>query len=253
MPSPLVVPRQPRNVLLTNPYCAPLREMYDRMKAARATSRNQVEQDFLETMPSFDAGLPVGLDPGEAGKVQSRHLSGAIQNGKGDWFNNVIALLLERCAGMVKELAFKSIDLKGEAARRLAIFGRAPTAGGSGGGDLSTWLHAGRPRIYFFMGVRVLGDTDFAAVVRWAETAAQVVDAVGLYCYEPLPGSYAEYRRRWGVPTVYELERVLFRACTELRGLRDAPPEPIPVDVPPSPATEAARSRTRRRSRPANS
>lgn len=305
MPSPLVVPRQPRNVLLRNPYCAPLREMYDRMKAARATSWNQVEQDFLETMSSFDAGLPVGLDPGEAGKVQSRHLSGAIQNGKGDWFNNVIALLLERCAGIetlyvrrrvpgliiaehnldgvypggadreieflleakmmgtprhanstnekaagrdgsadtnkrVKELAFKSIDLKGEAARRLAILGRAPTAGGPGGGDLSTWLHAGRPRIYFFMGVRVLGETDFAAVVRWAETAAQVVDAVGLYCYEPLPGSHAEYRRRWGVPTVYELERVLFRACTELRGLRDAPPEPIPVDVPPSPAAEAA-------------
>lgn len=281
MPGPLVVPRRPRNVLLTNPYCAPLRDMHDRMKSARATSWNQIESQFLATMSAFDAGLPTALEPGDDGKVQSRLLSGAIQNGKGDWFNNVIALLLERCSGVetlyvrrrvpgliiaehnldgvypgdataeieflleakmmgtprhanstnekatgrdgsadtnkrVKELAFKSIDLKGEAARRLAMLGRAPTAGGPGGGDLSTWLHASRPRIFFFMGVRVLGDTDFAAVVRWAETAAQVVDAVGLYCYEPVPGSNVDYRTRGGVPTVYELERVLFRACTEL-------------------------------------
>lgn len=120
----------------------------------------------------------------------------------------------------VKELAFKSIDLKGEAARRLAMAGMAPTSGGAGGGDLSTWLHGSRPRIYFFMAVRVLNDTDLAAVVRWAETAAQVVDAVGLYCYEPLAGSFTTYRRRSGVPTAYELERVLYRACIELQGLK---------------------------------
>ena len=72
--------------------------------------------------------------------------------------------------------------------------------------------------IYFFMGVRVLGDTDFATVVRWAETAAQVVDAVGLYCYEPVPGSSTTYRRRAGIPTAYRLERVLYRACTEPKG-----------------------------------
>ena len=89
------------------------------------------------------------------------------------------------------------------------------------------------------MGVRVLGDTDFAAVVRWAETAAQVVDAVGLYCYEPAPGSFTTYRRHAGIPTAYELERVLYRACTELHGLRTAPPPPIPHDVEPSAATRA--------------
>lgn len=170
MPSPVVVPRQPRNVLLTNPYCAPLREMYDGMRAARATSWNQVEQDFLDTMSSFDSGLPVALDPGEAGKVQSRHLSGAIQNGKGDWFNNVIALLLERCAG---------IDT-------LYVRRRVP----------------------------------------------------GLIIAEHnLDGVYPGDADR---EIEFLLERVLFRGCTELRGLRDAPPEPIPVDVPPSPAVEAA-------------
>jgi hypothetical protein len=120
------------------------------------------------------------------------------------------------------------------------MIGQAPTGGGAGGGDLSTWLHANRPKIYFFMGVRVLSDTDFAAVIRWAQTAAQVVDAVGLYCYEPVDGSFTRYRRRGPVPTAHELDRVLYRACIDLRNLRTAPPPPIPVDVPPSPATEAA-------------
>jgi len=254
---------------------------------------------------SSDTGLPTAFEGSDDDKNrQSKELSAALQNGKGDWFNNVIAYLLERCSGVetlyvrrrapgmiipehnldgvypgdrardieflleakmmgtpkhanspgekpagragsadtnkrVKELAFKSIDLKGEAARRLAMVGAAPTAGGAGGGDLSAWLHASRPRIYFFMGVRVVGDTDFAAVLRWAETAAQVVDAVGLYCYEPTPSSSTSYRRRAGIPTPYELERVLYRACTELQGLRNFPPAPIPPDVEPSPAAEA--------------
>jgi hypothetical protein len=279
--------------------------MYEQITQARATSWNQVEEPFLSAMSAFDSGLPAAFEGSDQDKSrQSRELSAALQNGKGDWFNNVIASLLERCSGVetlyvrrrapgliipehnldgvypgdetreieflleakmmgtpkhanspgerpvgragsadtnkrVKELAFKSIDLKGEAARRLTMIGTAPTAGGAGGGDLSTWLHASRPRIYFFMGIRVVGGTDFAAVIRWAETAAQVVDAVGLYCYEPMPGSFTQYRRRGGVPTAYELERVLYRACTELQGLRTSPPAPIPRDVEPSPAVGA--------------
>ncbi len=54
------------------------------------------------------------------------------------------------------------------------------------------------------MGVRVLGATDLAAVIRWAETVAQVVDAVGLYCYEPFAGGFTTYRRSDGIPTAYE-------------------------------------------------
>lgn len=305
MTSSLVSPRNPKAVLLRNPYCAPLRSMYDWLTATGATSWNQVEDEFLSAMSLFDSGLPsvfVGNDDDK--ERQSKALSAAIQNGKGDWFNNVLAYLLEKCSGVetlyvrrrvlgliipehnldgvypgderreveflleakmmgtpkhanspgekpagragsadtnkrVKELAFKSIDLKGEAARRLTMVGMAPTSGGAGGGDLSTWLHASRPRIYFFMGVRVLGDTDFTAVLRWAETAAQVVDAVGLYCYEPMPGSFTTYRRRTGIPTAYELERVIYRACTELQALKNAPPPPIPHDVEPSVAALA--------------
>jgi hypothetical protein len=280
--------------------------MYVKLLEAQFTSWNQVEADFLAAMSAFDTGLPAVFEGDDETKQrQSTELSAAIQNGKGDWFNNVVALLLERCAGVetlyvrrgvpgliipehnldgvypgdtsreigflleakmmgtpkhansageklvgragsadtnkrVKELAFKSIDLKGEAARRLAMVGTAPTGGGAGGGDLSTWLHASRPLIYFFMAVRVISDTDFQAVLRWTQTAAQVVDAVGLYCYESEPYQFTSYRRRDGVPTAYELERVLYRACLELRKLRDAPPPVIPVDVPPSPAAGAA-------------
>jgi len=300
-----VAPRSPKSVLLTNPYCQPLRQMYDTLEASGATSWNQAEAGFLDAISKFDHGLPTAFEGTDATKSQqSKELSGALQNGKGDWFNNVLAYLLEQCSGIetfyvrrrvpgliipehnldgvfpgdetreieflleakmmgtpkhanspgekpagragsadtnkrVKELAFKSIDLKGEAARRLAMVGQAPTAGGAGGGDLSTWLHGSRPRIYFFMGVRVLSDSDFAAVVRWAETAAQVVDAVGLYCYEPVGDTFTTYQRRSGVPTAYELERVLYRACTDLQALRTSPPPPIPHDVAPSAAAQA--------------
>jgi hypothetical protein len=296
--------------VLENPFCAPLREMYARMEDGGATSWNQVQEEFLAAMSAFDGGLPSTWEGDLEAPRRSKDLSAAIQNGKGDWFNNVVALLLERCSGVetlylrrrvpgliipehnldgvypgdesreieflleakmmgtpkhanspgekpagrsgsadtnkrVKELAFKSVDLKGEAARRLAMIGMPPSAGGPGGGDLSTWLHGSRPRIYFFMAVRVLGDTDFKAVVRWAETAAQVVDAVGLYCYQPSPGAHTTYRVRGGVPTPYELDRVLFRACTELQGLQTAPPPPIPADLPPGPAAEALRTERR--------
>ena len=37
----------------------------------------------------------------------------------------------------------------------------------------------------------------------------------------------------------HELDRVLYRACIDLRGLVDEPPEPIPTDVVASPAVEA--------------
>jgi hypothetical protein len=298
-----VAPRQAKNTFLTNQYCSPLREMYQRVSQQSATSWNQVEAEFLAAMSDFDSGLPQSWDGDMDLTTKSKALSGALQNGKGDWFNDLLALLLLRCSGIetlyvrrevpgliipkhnldgvypgdpdreieflleakmmgtpkhanspaqeahgragsadtnkrVKELAFKSIDLKGEASRRLNMIGQSPTQGGAGGGDLSTWLHANRPRIYFFLGARVVSDSDFAAVVRWAETAAQVVDAVGLYCYEP-DGSFTNYRRRDGVPTAYELERVLYRACVELQRLRDTPPPPIPADVEPSPAVTA--------------
>jgi hypothetical protein len=62
---------------------------------------------------------------------------------------------------------------------------------------------------------------------------------VGLYCYEPADATFTSYRRRGGIPTAYELERVLYPACTQLQNLKDAPPPPIPHDVEPSVAALA--------------
>lgn len=42
-----------------------------------------------------------------------------------------------------------------------------------------------------------------------------------------------------GVPPAQKLERLLYPACIELRGIATEPPPPNPVDVPPSPAAEA--------------
>jgi len=67
----------------------------------------------------------------------------------------------------------------------------------------------------------VISDSDFNAVVRWCGAASQVVDAVGLYCFEPIgPGDSTTYRKRAGVPTEMALERTLYKACLDLQQLR---------------------------------
>lgn len=277
-------PRRTSDIVATSPRCRPLKAAYDRAAAAKAKSWNQVEDDFLAAMSAFDTDLAATADK-ELSDTERTSLSGDIQNGKGDFFNDLLALVLENCSGVealytrskvpglivrehnldgvypgtgtieflleakmmgtprhalsprqrpegrrgsadigkrVKELAFKSIDLKGEYSRRMTMEGHAPESGGSGGADLTTWLHCNPPRIYFFLAVRVLNGSDFDATVRWAHTAQQVVDAVGLYCYEPEPGTTTTYRRRDGVPTDLELERVLYKACLDLRGIGNA-------------------------------
>lgn len=42
---------------------------------------------------------------------------------------------------------------------------------------------------------------------------------MGVFCYEPVGDSLTTYRRKAGVPTDMELERVLYRACLDLRSL----------------------------------
>jgi len=257
--------------------------MYERAKGAAAASWPQVEDDFLDAMSRFDSGLAAtyGVVLTDSDRTQ---LAADVQNGKGDFFNDLLALLLENCAGIpnlyarrkvpglivrdhnldgvypetgrieflleakmmgtprtarspgqkpggrpgsadvgkrVRELAFKSIDLKGEYSRLRVAEGKLPTAGGPGGGDLTAWLRGVPPRIYCFMAVRVLSETDFQATLRWARAAQQVLDAVGLYCYEPVaPDSLTRYRPRPDVPVELQLERVLHKACLDLQNLK---------------------------------
>lgn len=283
MAQPETEPRKLSDVVASSPRCRPQRELYEQALASGAASWNQVEDGFLDAMSKFDGDLAQTADR-ELTDAERTALSADIQNGKGDFFNDLLALLLENCSGVgrlytrnrvpglivrehnldgvypaegplkflleakmmgtprhalsprqkadgrrgsadlgkrIKELAFKAIDLKGEQGRRLTAAGETSTSG-VGGSDLTTWLRTNPPKIYFFMAVRVLNDSDFAATVRWAHTAQQVVDAVGLYCYEPVAGTSTLYRRKEGVPTEIELERVLYRACLDLRSIAKA-------------------------------
>ena len=259
-----------------SPRCWPLRDTYAAAKSVGAKSWNQIEAQFLQAMWAFDSSVASTVGRQDMTDEEKTALSGDLQNGKGDFFNDLLALLLENCSGIgslsarnavpglivrthnldgvypakgpieflleakmtgtpkhvnspkqkpvgrpgsadldkrVKELAFKSIDLKGEYSRLRTSEGHEPSANG---GDLTTWLHTISPKIHFFLAVRVIDDSDFARTMQWARTAQQVVDSVGLFCFEQQGDAY---RRRTGVPVDLELERVLYRACTSLKAI----------------------------------
>lgn len=285
-PVPVAVPLERRTSTLVarNPRCRPLFDLYEWAKAEGARSWNQVESRFLEAMFAFDESVAATAGRTDMTDADKSQLSADLQNGKGDSFDDLLALLLENCSSVdtlyirnlvpglivrthnldgvypatgpieflleakmmgtprhvnsprqkpigrpgsadldkrVKELAFKSIDLKGEYSRLRTAEGIAQRSGGPGGGDLTTWLRSTNPKIYFFIAVRVVSDSDFVRTVQWAHTAQQVVDAVGLYCFEPIAPDGSGYRRRTGVPADLELERILYRACTDLRAIAE--------------------------------
>lgn len=73
----------------TSQACLPLREMYAAAVAMKPRSWDQVEDGFLRAIEGFDANVAAGLaDQGDQ------------RNGKGDFFNDLLALLLENCAGI---------------------------------------------------------------------------------------------------------------------------------------------------------
>lgn len=63
--------------------------MYAAAAAMKPTSWTQVEADFLVGMEGFDANVVSGFAT-----------QGDWQNGKGDFFNDLLALVLEGCAGI---------------------------------------------------------------------------------------------------------------------------------------------------------
>ncbi len=225
---------------------------------------------------------------------------GDLQNGKGDFLNDLIALLLEGCGGVqlysrggvpgfifashnldvtypntgvvrftlevkavgtprhplspkqkpigrpgssdlakrVKEAAFKTIDLKAEYGRIMAGRGQAASAPS---GNLTTWLRSVPPSSYLFIAARVVGQTDFEAAVKFADTASQVMDGVGLFCFGPESEAEPTKYRIFRVPRHMGMDQVLYRACQDLVALRDQAPEPIPYSaVGPAAGAQAA-------------
>jgi len=269
--------RSTSNVVATKPGCAPLFEMYQAAFAASPRSWNQVEEPFMRAMEGFDANVANGVAD-----------IGDLQNGKGDFFNDLLALILENCAGVqlysrggvpgfvfphhnlditypnvgvvrftleakavgtprhplsprqrpigrpgsadlakrVKEVAFKAIDLKAEFGRIMAMQGHSPAS--TPGGNLTTWLRSVPPSAYLFIAARVVSHTDFDAVIGFAHTAAQVQDGVGLFCFGPDSESNPTTYRKVAVPAELSIDRVLYRACQDLVGLKAEEPLGLP-------------------------
>lgn len=61
--------------------------MYAEVATRKPTSWDQIQDAFLRAMEGFDANVAAGVAD-----------QGDIQNGKGDFFNDLLALLLENCA-----------------------------------------------------------------------------------------------------------------------------------------------------------
>jgi hypothetical protein len=254
--------------------------MYEWAVAAEPRTWTEIEPSFVDAMQGFDANVAAGIAD-----------TGDLQNGKGDFFNDLLALLLENCADVqlysrggvpgfvfanhhldvtypntgvvrftleakavgtprhplsprqrpigrsgsadlgkrVKEVAFKSIDLKAEYGRIMATRGQSPAT--TPGGNLTTWLRSVPPSAYLFIAARVVSHTDFDAVLGFAHTAAQVQDGVGVFCFGPLSEAHPTTYRTMGVPTDLSIDRVLYRACQDLVALRAEEPVNIPPPI----------------------
>ncbi|HUQ98373.1 MAG TPA: hypothetical protein VM166_02900 [Gemmatimonadaceae bacterium] len=263
-------PRTLSRVVATTPGCAPLREAYEQARAQKPKTWVEVQDIYLRAMEAFDANIATGVAD-----------MGDLQNGKGDFFNDLLALLLENCAGIqlfsrgdvpglifpkhhldvtfpstgavefvleakavgtpkhpgsprqravgragsadldkrVKEIGFKTIDLKAEYARILTARGESAAAMA---GDLSTWLRSVKPRSYVFFAARVISDNDRARVVRFADLAALVSDAVGVFCFRPISANSPTRYAVEPVPSHVELDRVLYRACRDLASIHSS-------------------------------
>jgi hypothetical protein len=276
-------PRSTSNVVATKSGCAPLKAAYERALALKPKTWEAVQDSFLLGMEGLDANIATGAAD-----------MADLQNGKGDFFNDLLALLLENCAQVqlysrgkvpglifpkhnldvtypstgaiefileakavgtpkhpgspkaksigragsadldkrVKEIGFKTIDLKGEYARIMASHGESPS---TIGGDLSTWLHSVKPRSYVFFAARVISDKDRERVIRFADLANQVSDAVGVFCFRPISADQPTRYKAEPVSPHVELSRVLFRACQDLTAIKNArplePTSPSPSQV----------------------
>ena len=269
--------RTTSKVVATKPACAPLHAMYQAAVEAHPRTWNEIEDAFVRAMEAFDLNVASGLAD-----------IGDLQNGKGDFFNDLLALILENCAEVtlfsrggvpgfvfanhhlditypntgvvrftleakavgtpkhplsprqkpvgrpgsadlgkrVKEVAFKSIDLKAEYGRIMAMRGESPaTAPGS---NLTTWLRSVAPSGYLFIAARVVSKVDFDAVVHYAHTAAQVQDGVGVFCFTPESINQPAAYRKVSVPVELSIDRVLYRACQDLAALKAEAPIPVP-------------------------
>lgn len=87
--APAAKTRTTSNRVATSIGCAPLKAAYELAIKRNPRSWEDVEDGFLRAMEAFDANIASGAAN-----------MGDLQNGKGDFFNDLLALLLENCAGV---------------------------------------------------------------------------------------------------------------------------------------------------------
>jgi hypothetical protein len=261
-------PRATSRLVASSPGCAPLKKAYQSARKLKPKSWSQVEDLFLRGMEGFDRNVATGVAS-----------MGDLQNGKGDFFNDLLALILEHCAGVhlysrgsvpglifpkhnldvaypnsgpvkfvleakavgtpkhpgsprakelgrsgsadldkrIKEIGFKTIDLKAEYSRIRAEKGESSEVIS---GDLTRWLQSVKPVSFVFIAARVISDKDRERVFRMAHVASQVSNAVGVYCFRPQSDKQPSRYRAEKVPSEIEMSRVLHRACSELSALK---------------------------------
>ena len=170
-----------------------------------------MEADFLRAMWEFDRNFTVGLAT-----------QGDNQNGKGDFFTDLIALLLESSTGRplygrgaVPGLFFgqHNLDASYPPRGQVEILIETKVAGAPKTGRNPAQRNPlGRP-----------GSSDLKKriteaglkTIEFAHAAEKMMDAVGVLAYEPDPGG--DRYRVAPVPISLELDRILTRAATALR------------------------------------
>lgn len=85
--APAAKPRSTSRLVATKPGCIPLKEAYQRAIALNPKTWAEVQDVFLRGMEGFDRNIASGIAD-----------MGDLQNGKGDFFNDLLALVLENCA-----------------------------------------------------------------------------------------------------------------------------------------------------------
>src|SRR5687767_6881115 len=82
-------PRTTSRLVATKPGCVPLKQAYEGAETLSPKSWAAVEDLFLRGMEGFDQNIANGAAD-----------MGDLQNGKGDFFNDILALILENCANV---------------------------------------------------------------------------------------------------------------------------------------------------------
>ena len=88
-------------------------------------------------------------------------------------------------------------------------------AGSGPAGDLIAWLRGAKPSCHILFAIRVVDSNDLLQTIKKAQSAAQLMDGCGLFCYRPAGSRYEPLE----VPLELEMDRAVTRICERLRAL----------------------------------